>query len=381
MKYTNIFEKLQCIFDIASKDCYGIIFLVIAFFFLIFILTKIVSKKSGLLVISFSYFALLGITIFKQQKQLGVIGNDIINNFFTNLYFPSVYVYLFIYIVICAVSVYALFSKHMSKVYQWIHGITFFAIQFIFVMILNILAQNEIDVFSKASLFSNKNLVILLECSTNIFIVWIIAILFVYFTNVISEKIMASNSSLSYVRPRELKYSPVNMTTLSTSLDVADVNDDTATSVDASLGSTNPLAKLENVSVITSSNSQSFPAAEVSAFGEVNNDVSFNPVMTSIVQEDKIDFQDFISQKTETIIPNPLDVNHSYNYNLSVSDNETDQYTLNDYRLFSKILKEIKEHNSSNQVIIDKDMEYRLITKYSSETYDMFKKMLESYSH
>ena len=44
------------------------------------------------------------------------------------------------------------------------------------------------------------------------------------------------------------------------------------------------------------------------------------------------------------------------------------------------MLKDIREHNESNSISIDKNLEYRLITKYSTETYDMFKKMLKIYS-
>ena len=367
MKYTNLFEKLQCVFDLISKDWYGIIFLIISFFFLVFIFTKIISKKSGLLVISCSYLLLLCITIFPHQKQLGIVGNDIINNFFVNLYFPSVYVYFFIYIVIGAISVYALFSKRMSKIYQWFHGITFFVIQFIFVMILNILSQNEIDIFSKASLFSNKNLVILLELSTNIFIAWLIGVLFIYFTNIISESIVLSRQSTKHIKSRKLRYSPADMTTLSTSLDEEKESDEVSY----------PLPQLDPVSVISSSSKEIFPSIEENVISEVHEDTI--STIHDVVEEDKVDFQEFVADRVDTIIPTPKDT--SYEYDLAISHDETDQYTLNDYRLFSKILKEIKEHNSSNQVIIDKDMEYRLITKYSSETYDLFKRMLASYSH
>ena len=55
-------------------------------------------------------------------------------------------------------------------------------------------------------------------------------------------------------------------------------------------------------------------------------------------------------------------------------------YTFDDYRLFNKMLKDIREYTQSNFIIIDKKLESRLITKYSSESYDIFKKMLEIYS-
>ena len=67
--------------------------------------------------------------------------------------------------------------------------------------------------------------------------------------------------------------------------------------------------------------------------------------------------------------------------NTNEFDSEKITYSLNDYRIFNKMLKDIKEHNQSNTIQIDKMLEYRLITKYSSETYDMFKRMLKNYSN
>ena len=62
-------------------------------------------------------------------------------------------------------------------------------------------------------------------------------------------------------------------------------------------------------------------------------------------------------------------------------EKETNNYTLNDYRIFNKMLKDIKEYNNSNRIVLDKNLEYRLITKYSNETYESFKKMLKVYSN
>ena len=45
------------------------------------------------------------------------------------------------------------------------------------------------------------------------------------------------------------------------------------------------------------------------------------------------------------------------------------------------MLKDIKDHNESSRISIDKNLEYRLITKYSNETYESFKRMLKNYSN
>ena len=93
-------------------------------------------------------------------------------------------------------------------------------------------------------------------------------------------------------------------------------------------------------------------------------------------------FSDLIPQNQSTIIPEPIVDN--LDYDLMEEENEpvvTNQYSLNDYRLFNKMLMDIKEYNHNNTVTIDKNLEYRLITKYSSETYHMFQDMLKIYSN
>ena len=109
-------------------------------------------------------------------------------------------------------------------------------------------------------------------------------------------------------------------------------------------------------------------------------------------EDGKYSLEDLTPPVQEKVIPNVVSTgdvfNNILNNTLPYIHNEvkeevvsTNNYTLNDYRLFNKILKEIKEHNNNNTVTINKDLEYRLITKYSTETYNMFKDMLKIYSN
>lgn len=64
-----------------------------------------------------------------------------------------------------------------------------------------------------------------------------------------------------------------------------------------------------------------------------------------------------------------------------VTEKEEETYTLNDYKTFNNMLKEIKLYNLSNNVTIDKNMELRLLNKFGNEDYSLFKRMLKSYSN
>ena len=390
MKYTNILEKLNCLFNIIKDNWIYLVFLGFVVIILLLVNFKKISRKTGFLVSLTSYITLLGYMIIIYNKQLGTIGNSIMDNLFMSIYFPSAYVYLFILIVIDIVTFVSLMNNRRSKVYHWIHSIFFFTIQFIFILILELLSKNKIDIFTKTSLFSNKDLIMLLELSINVFILWIITLTFVYFTNMITEKV-----TLSEMKKKNIPNTNVaDMTTL-----VADINLNTNTvkeeekplPVVASITQpeiTTPVNVLPitNVPVVETTNI-AVPTVENSV---INTTVQ-TPEVTPVIMEEKeqpFTLNEFIPTQTEVIIPEPVLVEETNN-NTSVEiakeikeDNpETRNYTLNDYRLFNKMLMDIKEHNQNNTVTIDKDLEYRLITKYSTENYNMFKKMLQIYSH
>ena len=58
-----------------------------------------------------------------------------------------------------------------------------------------------------------------------------------------------------------------------------------------------------------------------------------------------------------------------------------EDYTLNDYRIFNKMLKEVRDNNGGNIIKINKELEQKLIAKYSYQEYGLFKGMLKNYSN
>lgn len=405
MKYTNIIEKLACVLDIIFANWYYLAFIGITALILTLLALKLINRKKAFLMTLIGNIILLGVTIYTNSKPLSKIGNSIVNNIFTDIYFPSAYVYLFILIIIDIVTFVYLMKKNGKKSYKWIHSICFFIIQFILTLILELLSKNKIDIFSKVSLFSNKNLVILLELSTNIFIIWLIMITFVYLTNLITDKIEGLNKEENTLLDNNFS---VDMSALT-----EDVNE-TDTLIPAPSVSETPVYTIDNktpdtqnkfmpniitdnkISTITTNNNITIETTFNDKIAtntlveepKVNNEID---LANNMVEQSKAQFNlnEFIPTTPRQVIPEPTTSETVFekiiNNDLPIIHEETidntDNYTLNDYRLFNKILKEIKEHNHNNTITIDKNLEYRLITKYSTKTFNMFKKMLKIYSN
>lgn len=408
MKYTNILEKLMCIIDMISANWIYSLFLIAVVLFLTLVGLKLITKKTCFISILMVHLCLLGYTIFTYNKELGSIGNDLINNFFMNVYFPSAYVYLFIITFIDITTFVSLISFTCNKIYKWINGVFFFIIQFVSLLILELLSKNKIDIFSQTSLFSNKNLIMLLEFSVNTFIAWIITIIFVYVTNIITEKITLS--SVEQNSSKE-KLTTVDMSTLTADIDLTETEtpsiqeqpessyiDQPVLPIVSSVETPVTVPYIEPVKVpeIINSVEQTNNFIDNNTIGNneeiiipvsnitpVTNSTQVIDIVSKPIETKSFNMEELIPQKSEIIIPEPIMNAPSINYqeNIPEENFDTNNYTLNDYRIFNKMLKEIKEHNHSNTITINKDLEYRLITKYSTETYNMFKKMLKTYAN
>ena len=299
-------------------------------------------------------------------------------NIFLNIYFPSIYAYLFVILIINIFTITNILKPKGEKVYKTINGVTLTLTNFILILILEILAKNKIEVFNKASIFSNPTLITLLELSINIFIIWLISLLSTYIINNITTRIILKRESR--------KLAPVPAVLENNIQELPPVLNPAYAFIPEETNKFIP-----NFTISTK---------DLEEYKELNNEVKeeVSIIENKILNDNTFDLSAFIPKKQ---VPEQLSIieekqstsndilDKILNNNIPYVKEEIKEdftevkntYTLNDYRIFNKMLKDIKEHNGNNSVTIDKMMEYRLITKYSNEAYDMFKTMLKIYSN
>lgn len=396
MTYTNIFEKLLSILNIIGSSWVYILFSLIIVVLIALLVLKRITKRNAFILITIATKLLLGYVIYIHYETISNLINNIVDNIFINIYFPSAYVYLFVLLIINIITIGNLLKPRGDKIYKTINGIVLIATNFILALILDTISRNNIDIFKKESLFASTSLVTLLEFSINIFIIWLISLLAVYIINNITQRIIITSENKKLVRE------PANL--IDTKLAIESVEEEY-------LDKNNSV--LSPVQAIMPDNYQNkfIPnfTIEKSKFNEENTNVLdihnikvIEPI-TQVNYDNNFDLSAFIPKKQEvkpiSIETNNIEPVQELNKTFEqILNNELpyikeepkvvdpvkdvkDTYTLNDYRIFNKMLKDIKEHNGSNSVTIDKMLEYRLITKYSTETYDMFKTMLKIYSN
>ena len=189
MSYLSIVEKFKILFDMILDVKFIFIFLGVLVIATFLYLIKKIDNRIYIMIITLSLFLILGIDIVINYKELAEVFDNFMTIFFSNIYFPSVYVYVGTLLIVAIAFITSMFNKMLNKIYKIINGITFVMNNILLVIILNIIAKNKIDVFTPNELYTNINLVAVLEISIGLFIVWVLSLIVVYTTSVICDRI------------------------------------------------------------------------------------------------------------------------------------------------------------------------------------------------
>lgn len=360
MKFSNIFEKLENIYNLViNSDILLILLLLIIAVIILRLFNLINNKKMNISIFSIELLFII-ISIYQNNDYMLNIGNSLIDNIFMNFYFPSIYVYLFIVISSISIFICTSLNRFISKTYKVITNIYFYIFSFLNILLLNVIAVNKIDIFAKESLFTNNNTLILLELSTLIFFIYLITNALIYITNSITLLV----DSKVNIKNKELVKDNIN---------------------------------IDNNLVIDLPKEIS---PEIKLQPEYNNKLSFNELVNKLETKDKeIDLVPELN-KTKTVIDLVPEVQPRYKFidpqileedlfeNTEIKEKvnfidfniveKEDNLTLKDYKLFSNMLKTVIETNNTNNLSLSDILNNNLLNKYSKEEYSKFEKILNS---
>lgn len=210
MTYLTILEKLQIFLDMILDSKILLVFIGIIIILSILNLLKVINNKKYILLLVASLLISLVVDISINYKSLSVTFDNFMNIFFTNIYFPSIYVYIGILVINLITFIISIFNINMKKGYKIINTIIFILNNIFLIIILNVVAENSIDIFSIESLYTNKNLVGILELNVIVFLLWIASLLVMYTVEITSTAVLyKKEKSNSVEEDTEYTYTPV----------------------------------------------------------------------------------------------------------------------------------------------------------------------------
>lgn len=429
MSYLSIVEKFKILFDMILDFKFIFIFLGVLVIATFLYLIKKIDNRKYIMIITLSLLLILGIDIVINYKELAEVFDNFMTIFFSNIYFPSVYVYVGTLLIVAIAFITSMFNKMLNKIYKIINGITFVMNNILLVIILNIIAKNKIDVFTPNELYTNINLVAVLEISIGLFVLWVLSLIVVYTTSVICDRIgnkrrekVVSNEVTSKELPEETTtHIEVPVETISeidepvlvteeVKEDVISTPEIIETSTKEDIKETSNLPTFDDIlngriPVDYYNNTIEVETPDIVNPQEVfenkykeykhNNTESFQDIVNN-VEEDKVviikNNKAVENLKTNTVSLDSLEepkeeINNikppveepitKNNVISSIEENKTN-YTLEDYKKFISMLTELKKITHSNNVSIDDAITISLINNYSIDDCLMFKEILES---
>lgn len=189
MTYLTILEKLKILLDILLDYKIILIFTILLIILTLLYLVKILNKKKYILSTILSFIVVFSISIISNYKILSTTFDNFTTIFFRGIYFPSIYLYITTLILLLVVFIMSILSIKLSKTYKVINTTAFIINNIFLAIILNIIAKNKIDIFSVNSLYTNTNLVVILELNMSMIIIWLLSLIVVYLTNIICDRI------------------------------------------------------------------------------------------------------------------------------------------------------------------------------------------------
>ena len=167
-------EKLSVLFNLTkSSKLYLVILLAVIALGLILLTSNRKSAKPVKFFYVLIYMIMIGIVLYVYKDNLSNMMDYMMNNLFIIIYFPNLAIYLAAILtsnVICLVTV---FSKKMPKIIKKINILMYCVISYILIIILNIINENNLDVFNQSSVYGNTTAQALIELTSTVFIAWI----------------------------------------------------------------------------------------------------------------------------------------------------------------------------------------------------------------
>lgn len=432
MTYLSIIEKLRILLDMLLDFKFILIFVILLLILtFLYAIRRINRKKYALMMIS-TFILLFAISIISNYKVLANTFDNFTTIFFGNIYFPSIYVYIGVLVICFITFITSILNTMLKKIYKIINSIMFVCNNILLIIVLNIIAKNKIDIFSVSSLYTNNNLVAILEISMNLFILWVLSLIIVYTTNCICDRIVVKkhvvvdnnvSSTLEVFNDINedinVNNDSINVSKDEVVIDTVDLNENSDVTPDTLViedikedyGTTFEDILNGNIEVVYYQNDNTCNDLEYSIVNpqeiyenkynyqvenKSKNDTSFQDIVkniedNTIKEQDKsfenkrlvedrliintVSLDDLNKDDTIEEVKNNKNIDTIKEDIITNSDND---YTIDDYKKISKMLKALKIHASGSNISVDDAVTISLISNYSIDDCVKFKEILES---
>lgn len=175
MNDVSLIEKIKTLTDIIiSSPLFLFCFMMGIAVLIFFIISLKKEKKVNKRIFIFVWLILAIIIIINYNSVIFKIIDNLFDALFMALYFPNTTVYFIILFISNFLFIVSLFRKKINKKFKIINFINALIVDLFLILIMDTVKTNSIDIYNQVSMYTNFNLMILLQLNSAIFISWIL---------------------------------------------------------------------------------------------------------------------------------------------------------------------------------------------------------------
>ena len=120
------------------------------------------------------YIIIIVLIMILFYKDIYLFFDYMMNNLFIAIYFPNLAIYFAALIISNIIVLYSIFNDKITKLIRNINIIVYAIINYILILLINVISVNNLDIYSQKSIYRNTSAYGLIELTSIIFIFWII---------------------------------------------------------------------------------------------------------------------------------------------------------------------------------------------------------------
>jgi hypothetical protein len=175
MSKMSFADKVGILLDVSkSSKLFIALLIILALFGFILATTNRKNRKRNKLIYIISSIFILVFLIVLYHSSLGNMFSYMMDNFFIVVYFPNLAVYLAAIIATNIITWISIFNFKTSKKIRNINIFVYIIMIYLMALLLNVINNNNLDIFTQSSVYTNNQATALIELSSLVFMLWII---------------------------------------------------------------------------------------------------------------------------------------------------------------------------------------------------------------
>jgi uncharacterized membrane protein len=178
----SLIDKIKILFSSIGSSYFFIGAAIIGLILIILSVIDIVRhKKINKIVYICTWVFVIAFIVIRYWSFLSSLGDNLINNIFMAIYFPNLAVYTSLLVISNSFFIYSIMKKSLPKIHKLFNIFNAVIFDFLFLLIIDEISKNDIDIYSSLDVYTDSSLLVLIELSTALILIWIIVSIFTHY--------------------------------------------------------------------------------------------------------------------------------------------------------------------------------------------------------